>query len=151
MNCKEIKNNMIAYLEKDLSEEEMLAFRLHLPECYNCRSLFENVQAAWQVMEDEKQIKPDPFYFIRLQQAIDAPQREKSPFQFRRVPGQVRAFAAIVILLLSVAGGIYIGKGAISSFNTGGENEYEYFSNIMYLNSYENEPIENFLLNREEE
>lgn len=151
MKCSEIKDKLIAYMQNDLPEAEMKAFEEHLSQCSDCMYIYNMVQDQWQVIEEEKQLEPDPFYLTRIEQAIDNINKKSSDHSYTLVFRTVRSVAAVLILLISIATGIFIGSQFNDKATATYESEYEYYSDLMYLNSYEDEPIENFLLNREEE
>ena len=131
MNCSEIKNKMIAYLENDLSEAGSIAFRQHLSKCDNCMHIYNKVKEQWQIIEDEKLITADAFYFTRLQQAVENIPQKKERGQYALAFRTIRNIAAILLLLISVAGGIFIGSQITGATVTSSESEYEYFSEMM--------------------
>lgn len=152
MKCSEINSKMIAYLENDLPKAEMSAFQDHLSECTHCMKIYTGFKKTWQVIDEEKNIQADDFYFTRLEQAI----KNRNPLPDSPVNYSLWAFtrkaAAVLLILISAGAGIMIGAGYTGTVEAAAyQDEYEYFSEVMYLDSSEKEPIENYLLNEEDE
>ena len=51
MNCKDIKNNLINFLENGLNPEKDKEFRIHLENCRECSHLFEEVDETYQIID----------------------------------------------------------------------------------------------------
>ena len=152
MKCNELHKKLVPYAEQNLPEAEMNAAAEHLSTCIDCNALYDEISKTWQIIDKEKEIAPDPFYFTRLEQRLS---NEASSQQKRILPAwgtAIQNMAATLLLLLSIAGGVLL--GSLYSGNSGApaaQDEYKYFSEIMYLNTAENETIENYFLNQEDE
>ena len=152
MKCNELHKKLVPYAEQNLPEAEMNAAAEHLSTCIDCNALYEEISKTWQLIDEEKEIAPDPFYFTRLEQRLS---NEASSQQKRILPAWGKAIqnmAATIVLLLSIAAGVMLGSQYSGKFfMASGQDDYEYFSEIMYLNTAENETIENYFLNQEDE
>ena len=62
MKCSNVKNNVILYLEKELSPEDENQFRLHLNFCSDCSKLLTEVIETYESVSLEENIEPEPFF-----------------------------------------------------------------------------------------
>ncbi|MDD4048947.1 MAG: zf-HC2 domain-containing protein, partial [Clostridia bacterium] len=73
MNCKEVQENLSAYLDNILSAEEMILVQRHLDECNDCREELKILQETVEKLSSlEEKIPPISFrqeLFKKLEQS----------------------------------------------------------------------------------
>ena len=142
MKCKSIHKKLIFFLEGELPEKEMHAIQLHLNECPECKILSSELQKTLGIIESEKQVEVNPFFYTRLKARLEN-QAETKPLFWQPVFVKVLqpAFFSI-LLLLGVYSGIKVTQPAKTSIIQS-QNEIEM---IPFLNEMSSEPIESFLM-----
>lgn len=139
MKTKCIHEDLIFYLDSELSIEKRTAVEKHLEECADCRSFLAFIQESMQIIGDEKNKEVTPFFYTRLSARLD----EKEELQ--RQSSWVRlAFPVFfsVLMIAGIYGGIKIGA------STGHPGTAIKTSNglTLIVNDFKSEPIENYLL-----
>ncbi len=137
MSCKKIHNNLIFYLEGELSSEEMQAVRSHLDDCDDCRRFAEMMKQQLQLIESEKQTEVSPYFFTKLSVRLD----EK--YEQFRLPAQgwLQLTTFSLLLIVGIVVGIYLGNLPYNTVQTQSVD-----NNMLLMNDFETEPIETFLL-----
>lgn len=138
MNHKSIHNDLIFYLDNELSVEKCTAVEKHLEECADCRSIFAFLQEEMQVIGKEKNPEVSPFFYTRLSAKLDKKSDSQAQSQWVRLAQP--AFFSLV-LLAGIYGGLKLGSNASSpKVNQPATNS------VQMLNDFADEPIESFLL-----
>ncbi|MCF8303491.1 MAG: zf-HC2 domain-containing protein [Bacteroidales bacterium] len=113
MKCREVHNKIYFFIDNDLAEEEASHIREHIGQCDSCRHLYEEMMATVSVIEREKQVEINPFFYTRLQQHI----QNNEPVYVRK-PSLIRSLqwipAALVIIGLVI--GIILGNAYYKSW-----------------------------------
>lgn len=138
MKTKCIHNDLIFYLDNELSVERRTAVEKHLEECADCRSFLAFLQDGMQIIEKEKNPEVTPFFYTRLSARLEEKQVYQTQSQWVRL-AQPAFFS--LILVLGIYGGLRLGSNA--SFPKVNQPAT---SSIQMLNDFEAEPIESFLL-----
>ena len=138
MKTKCIHNDLIFYLDNELSVEKNTAIEKHLEECADCRSFLSFLQEGMQVIDNEKNPEASPFFYTRLSSRLE----EKQVHQPQRLWTRLAqpAFFSL-ILLAGIYGGLKLGSNASSP-----EINQQVTSGVQMLNDFAAEPIESFLL-----
>lgn len=137
MSCKKIHNNLIFYLEGELSSEEMQAVRSHLDDCDDCRRFAEMMKQQLQLIESEKQTEVSPYFFTKLSVRLDEKYEQlRSPAQ-----GWLQLTTFSLLLIVGIVVGIYLGNLPYNTVQTQSVD-----NNMLLMNDFETEPIETFLL-----
>lgn len=138
MNHKSIHNDLIFYLDNQLSGEKRIAVEKHLEECADCRSFLAFLRESIQVIEKEKNQEVSPFFYTRLSARLDERPELQAQSQWTRL-AQPAFFS--LILVLGIYGGLRIGSNASSP-----KVNQPAISSVQMLNDFADEPIESFLL-----
>lgn len=77
MNCKDIENRIIFYVENRLTDVESKSIEQHISECTSCKMKYDIIKAAYNTIEDEKNIQVNPFISTRILQKIEESKRPK--------------------------------------------------------------------------
>ncbi len=142
MNCKAIQDKIIFYLEGSLSGEETAAIRQHLGSCGKCQALSQEIESTLGWIEKQKQSKPSPFILTRVMASIENRERGKTTLW--------RGVLHPALVSVAVAAGILFGVflGINLEQNTPGK-AVENLEASYYMDDFQHEPIESFLLDQE--
>lgn len=135
-NC--IHNDLIFYLDNELSVAKKIAVEKHLEECADCRSFLAFLTENIQIIDKEKNPEVTPFFYTRLSARLDEKQVYQTQSQWARLAQP--AFFSLV-LLAGIYGGLKLGSTASSP-----EVNQQATSGVQMLNDFAAEPIESFLL-----
>jgi hypothetical protein len=106
MDCNKIYQNIIFYLDNELSEDGRIEFEAHLHDCPQCRNLYENVASTKKLITVENKIEVNPFFYYKLKTRLDT--KEESSV--------INIFATVLkplAIAASIALGIIIGNGEL--------------------------------------
>lgn len=101
MSCHRVRNHISAYLDRELTGNEMLEVREHIRWCDDCRAEYHNLQQVKSLVRSIPELTPDQDVMTRLRSRIEAERR--SPQRLFRGPMSVvvstvaAAVAALVI------------------------------------------------------
>lgn len=138
MKTKCIHNDLIFYLDNELSVEKRTAVEKHLEQCAECRSFLAFLQDGMQIIEKEKNQEVSPFFYTRLSARLE--EKQVYPTQSQWVRLAQPAFFSLV-LLAGIYGGLKLGSNASSP-----KANQQTPSSVQILNDFAAEPIESFLL-----
>ncbi|MBI9038110.1 MAG: zf-HC2 domain-containing protein [Bacteroidales bacterium] len=155
MKCSEVQKKIIFYIEKELKKTSSSEIESHLNQCMKCNFIFNEMNKTYSILNDVKQLNPNPFFYTRLNEKIKEIENKENKIIFR--PSFVRIFQPIAvsfILIISLVLGIVIGNEFNENSNTF-ENtiafDSQVYSDNFYLNEIEGEYFENFLINGKNE
>ena len=144
MRCNNTNSNLIFYAENSLTARRRAQIESHLEECPDCREYLSFIRESMLVIENEKEVKPSPFIYTRIMAGLES----KRKIAQGRTKKLIPAFAFTVILIVSVIGGINLGK-LYSSVTYDYSNELQ--EEVSYFDELEQEKIETFFLNLNDE
>ena len=113
MNCKDIQNNILFYIDKELDNMKSQHFEKHLEICPKCKLLFENILKTYS-FADNKITETNPFFYTRVKAAIESEKNKKWKLSLKHVPNIIVQTTAYVLIGLSA---LFIGH-----FLANGEN-----------------------------
>jgi len=138
MNHKSIHEDLIFYLDNELSVERKTAVEKHLEECADCRSILAFLQEEMQIIGKEKNPEVSPFFYTRLSTRLNEKSDSLAQSQWMRL-AQPAFF--LLLLVIGIYGGLKLGSNASSPrVNQPAANS------VQMLNDFADEPIESFLL-----
>jgi len=138
MKNKCIQNDLIFYLDNELSVEKRTSVEKHLEECADCRSFLVFLLDKMQIIEKEKNQEVSPFFYTRLSARLEEKQVYQTQSQWVRL---VQPAFFSLVLLAGIYGGLKLGGNASSP-----EVNQQVTSSVQMLNDFAAEPIESFLL-----
>jgi len=152
MKCSEIQKKLIFYIEKELEKTSTLEIESHLSKCKKCNSIFNEMNKTYSILNNGKQLNPNPFFYTRLSEKI-------KEIENKRIfhPSFIKILQPIVVsfvLIVSVVLGIVIGNEFSQNsniFENITETEIQVYSDNFYLNEIDEESFENFLINGKSE
>ena len=81
MNCKDVNEDLLDYLDQVLEDDEMLAFSEHISKCSVCEKLKLEEERFRTELQGQAAAQIDPTFKQKLLAQIDAPQKQnKSGF-----------------------------------------------------------------------
>ncbi len=139
MNCKQIHNDLIFFLDGDLSAERTEFIRKHLDDCAGCSSFLEELKLQLQIIEDEKSPEISPWFEARLMARMNANTSKFVPVASSNE--WIRSLAFSSLLVAGIISGIYFGDKASGPPANRAESH-----DLMLMDDFRAEPIETFLL-----
>lgn len=140
MKCSNIHDDLIFYLDRELSDERMETVQKHLEECADCRNFLELLKQQMQLINAEKHPEVSPYFFTRLSARMDmTPEFKVQRSSWRSI---VQPAFFTVLLIAGISGGLYIGNRAYTPEKNTNANV-----NLLMIDDFSAEPIETFLLN----
>ena len=112
MNCKNVKKNLVSFLENELLEEQRVEMEKHLKICPDCSHLLEEFSQLWGALERREKIQPSPYFWTRVKQRIVEYEEERKPAWgwLEGLVGWARPAVAVVVLLICVFLGYSLGN-----------------------------------------
>jgi predicted anti-sigma-YlaC factor YlaD len=108
MNCKEVENKLIFYVENELSLKDKEAIGEHLKTCSSCNALYRKIKADIDFLHKDKIEQINPVFYQKLEQKIKKSEKEHRKINLKQVYFQVLAYAAAIILAVFI--GVALGK-----------------------------------------
>lgn len=142
MQCKTLHKKLIFFIEGELPEKEMNAIQVHLNECEACKAFAADLQKTLGVIENEKQLEVNPFFYTRLKAKLENKQNVRQPFWQPALVKVLQPAFFSVLLIFGVYSGIKIAQPIESNV---AQNQEE-IEMIPFLNEMGSEPIEAFLM-----
>lgn len=136
--CKNI--DLLGFSEGILSDKEAVVVRSHIEQCPDCRGFLKELGSFAAIIDAERAIVENPFFFTRVEEGILRPAGGEKTFIRRLIP----TFAAVLFFAGGVFAGINIGKlyGVVDS-----ETRAEIYETKLYIDDLAQEPIESYLIN----
>ena len=135
MDCKEVQNRIIEYIEKTLPETFEKDMNGHFEDCENCSRIYNEIVKTYDIIESDKMVGTYPYFADNVINKIENVNKSKingvlSPenfsFVFSRIA--ITGIAAVIIFLVS----IYILEGSLP-FNFLTEPDYLAPENVTNL------------------
>lgn len=103
MNCQDIKNLLISYIDSELTEKEVALIEVHLHQCACCRKELQLFRETWNIMDRLHAPKISSDFTNRLVAKINEQKQKKPRFAFAfpqyRVNVLVPAAASLCVLI----------------------------------------------------
>ena len=112
MNCKNVKKNLVSFLENELPEEQRVQMEKHFKICPHCSRLLEGFSELWEALEYREKIQPSPYFWTRLKQRIIEYEEGRKPVLgwLGGLVGWARPIVAVVALLICIFTGYSLGN-----------------------------------------
>lgn len=106
MTCKEIEETLSAYMEDDLASADKMLIEEHLASCQKCRSAFEDLKKARELVQELEEVEPPPWLKLRIMSRLrkEAERKEGAITKLFRslyVKVPVTAFATVLVAVLA--------------------------------------------------
>lgn len=100
-NCFRVKGLLSAYLDRELSGEEMMLLRDHLGDCQDCSLEFEELRRVKSALIQMPTLEADPELLKRMSERVFA-DVAPVPISKRRVAASMGMAAAVLFLMIAV-------------------------------------------------
>ncbi|MEN8120158.1 MAG: hypothetical protein ABFS35_07415 [Bacteroidota bacterium] len=144
MNCKEVENNLIFFIEGNLAENKLVDIETHLNNCDNCNKLSQKLKADLSLIENDKISEPNPFLYSRISERLQEDESKKNNvirLKTKQFYIHAAAYAAVVVLAIFL--GIGLGADFNRNSNIAIEDSEELTDYQVFANSYNlNQPSE---------
>lgn len=139
MECREVQNNLFAYMEREISPDDISAFEAHISGCESCTRILAGYRAMEAAIEAEKAIEPNPFASTRILQRLESEEEKHRPL----VIPALRPLLATLVLFLALMTGFLIGnRGMMRTPNTTIENQQiEILKSDFHIKDFVDEDI----------
>ena len=136
MDCKDIQNNIIFYLEGDLSKTRQKSLESHIDNCKKCREYLQFIKSTLGILEEEKQKQANPFLATRVMNTIE---QESAPAKTQNtVFVWLQHAVAVIILIIGIFWGVTTGINMEQKVN---QEQIAGFSTEYYINDIKQENI----------
>jgi len=108
MNCKEVENNLIFYIEGELDAYLNKKINTHLRTCSSCNTLYKNMKADIDFLNFDKVLHVNSNFYQNLALKIKDAEKEKSKNNIKQLYIQALAYAAAIIVAVFI--GVALGK-----------------------------------------
>jgi hypothetical protein len=125
MNCNNFSNNILPYIDKELSQEQSSVFSKHMNSCSTCKQLFDEISATYKLIEVENDMPKNPFFYHKLISKIQHQKQDQASNILMNVLKPLAVAASIAL-------GIMIGNGELDIL-TNQENDIELASENISL------------------
>lgn len=137
MKCKDFKNNMVHYIEKNLDIESAEMFEQHLKNCGSCNKLYKIFFADYQLIASDKITDSNPFFYSRVMAAIEHEKKTKPIFRFFAKKELILQFATyLIIVLFAIFTGYLIGNDKALINQEGLQNQTELSDLQLFADSH---------------
>ena len=90
MNCHDLKNMMLAYMDGELKGREHHLIKNHLATCRSCRKEVEMHEKVWQMLGEYEGIDPNPDYAARFWNRVENRPSWRDKIRAIFWPGEMR-------------------------------------------------------------
>ncbi len=111
MDCELIRDQLIEYLDGDLSPEQARFVEEHIEECPECRSEIDAFAGVRELLLDDGYVEPSPFYWTRFNARLM--QRLHRPSLFSWHPAATPRLVPIAIASVLFVVGFTVGAGQL--------------------------------------
>jgi hypothetical protein len=116
IDCSFIRNNLFAYQEKRLTDQEYKEFEAHLQLCKECTLIVLDFQSVTSFIDEKKSAEPNPFSGTRILQRIESQMESARALPNPLSKRILRPISMSFLLLIAVFIGFSIVKHSESRF-----------------------------------
>ena len=139
MNCRLVHNHLIDYLDDKIDNDMRKEIEAHLKDCSHCSEFLIWLKKAFNLINEEKQVKHDPYLLTRIMAKLE----DRKPVILRnRFRMAFQTVAYIAIIVTGIYSGILIGK----NFTNESPVSADYQNEIYYLDELQHENMISVLL-----
>ncbi len=138
MNCKEVQNNLIFYIDNELDDVKNKIISEHLQTCDVCREKYEFLKQTMLVIDEQTEQQANPFIATRI---LAKAKEERRVNYMAKVLNAVAIVAMLIIAVLAgkLAADFYIYSNqntAITSIETQDDLEQYVFYDVQSSDYY---------------
>jgi predicted anti-sigma-YlaC factor YlaD len=107
MNCRKIQNKLSAYLDCEITENDVKAIEEHLQHCRQCEKRLQSLKNTWEIVGILPDPEPVPYFYTRLKRRMASQEKEEALTWIDRV---LIPASAVVALALGLLVGNIVGR-----------------------------------------
>jgi hypothetical protein len=151
MNCKEINEILIFFVEGSLHPAKISQVQKHLDGCDGCRSSYLYLKRVFSVIEKEKIRNTNPYFSMKVMDRLKNRSGSKQIsgyFNFGKIykPSMAFLLTGLAIYAGILLGGRYAQKNEITSFGESRTKQLQTIADEYYLNDLGIENIETIMI-----
>lgn len=139
MNCRNVEDKLILYIEHDLSDTDVKKVKDHLVQCNECTQKYNYLLETLSAIDTEKGTTPKPFLLTRIQS-------RQSSTQKPRITWAAQSAWITAVLFVGVSIGIAVGRATIPP-----DAEHNNYTVAYLFDDSKIESLEYQLLNDDEQ
>ena len=128
MECSDIKNKLIPFINNELNSNEMYNIRVHFKECKSCQSLYTFTKNSLLEIKKEKRIENNSFFYQSVMTKMEGKQKVRKISISQQF---LKYGIAAMLSIMSIVGGSYIGSFGAEIINDNALNDNQTQYEIM--------------------
>ena len=152
MNCKDVQDSLIFYIESELNPHDNEQVGLHLQNCPECQYLFNQLKCSLDFINNEKQKEVNPFFVTRVMEGLKQSKVKQGAFDWLKIKQyslQVAVYSIMIAFSLFI--GYYLGKDKSNVDQANISKGTEVTDNQLFAESYQFQATEDVYLVSNEE
>lgn len=145
MNCNEIENKLIKYVNEEISYSDKKKIEEHLHSCKGCFKIYSELQTTLSLTDKRRGLKPNPFLYTRVKHKLEGMEGVRKKSITVQIFNKIAQPVMVSFLLfIAIFSGIKIGD----SYKTNGSSRIVISKTTeFYLDDIQQERLEATLLN----
>ena len=137
MNCKQIQDKLIFFIDGDLLPIESENIKLHLQSCKECQYLYNQLKASFEFLKNDKQENVNPFFITRLMERMTQESIRNSIFNWFNIKKySIRVSIYSILAAFAIFVGYYLGKDSSTVEPDLVSKDIVITDNQLFANSY---------------
>lgn len=151
MNCKEIKEILIFFIEGSLNPDIAVQIQKHLEKCNECKAFSLKLKSVLSLIEMEKIKETNPYFLMKVMERLKNKSRSNDIFKTFHLFRIMKPVLAIMLIGVAIYTGILLGGSYSNKYestvmlNSRGI-QLQSIADEFYLNDLGMENIETLLL-----
>jgi anti-sigma factor RsiW len=136
--CGNIKENLIDYIDDQLSVELKATIRKHLDECSVCRKLLNEFKSIYCSVDESAEIDVSSGFYARLQSRVDEYEENHVSLSefWDYITGKTRPVLASITVVGALIVGHLFGSGLINGSYAGADSEDTYVAEYYGMDEF---------------
>ena len=135
MKCKDIQRRLSAFMDGELSDEDMTQITSHIQACPDCARVLERLTHTWEILDCLPEAELPPHFYLRLKSRMASGIEDRSESWIQRV---LMPASAVAVLAMGILIGSLVGKnGDMINGSMGAEEEW---ISALYLDRFDDVP-----------
>jgi hypothetical protein len=153
MNCKQVQNKLIFFIEGDLNNTDSASFKIHIDGCSECQYLFNQIKSSLEFIERDNAIDVNPYFSTRVLAALENKKNQTSVLNLFRIKKySLRLAFYSFLFFVAFFIGRFLGMDKIMIEQNSISQKTEISDNELFAESYQlqlnNEDV--YIINTEE-
>ena len=118
MRCKEIKENLIFFIEGSLNHDRAMQIQKHLEECQECKSSYLKLKSVLSIIETEKIKESNPYFSMKVLERLKYSSETSKVFSAFKIIRILKPVVAIFLIGIAIYTGILMGGSFSHKYDT---------------------------------